>query len=625
MGRQQRRKETGSTGDALRQREALLDAIVRRSPIPQFVIDSNHLIVHWNEALEKYSGIKAEEVTGTNQQWRAFYLHKRPCMADLLVDEMIDLISRWYPGKYAKSVLVEGAYEATDFFPHMGPSGIWLYFTAAQIRDKDGRIIGALETLEDITKRKNAEAEVTESEQRLHAVFNAARDGMIVMDPDTHGFVMVNTAITKQTRYPEAELLTLTMSDLIRPADLPLSMEQFQKQLRGEISISTDMPILCKDGTIFFADINSSVVTMQGRQYLLGIFRDVAERRQAEEALRESEEKFRDIFNNTNDSIQIVALDRNGYPGRFIDVNDTACRMLQYSRDELLQKGPSDLEPSEPEAEFPGKSKDMIASEIETLGSSTFETVHIRKDGRHIPVEVSVHPVMLQGKHVSITVVRDITERKQAEKVLAESEERFRGVAERSSDLIVLMDMAWNAAYVSPSVMKILGYSPEEVTGMPAIEFVLPKDRNNVVSLQEKIHEGYSSEAEVRVLKKDGGYATIEMVVSPVIKDGKVSGAQLTGRDITERKRNEIERKKAIYQTGRNMEQLAVLNDQIRNPLAAILGYASLEEGPVFEKIIRLCNEIDHIITRLDMGFLESEKVRDFLKKHYDISTDENG
>ena len=145
MGRHQRTKETGSTGDVREQRITWLNAVVRRSPIPQFVIDSRHHIIHWNEALEKYSGIKSEEVIGTTEQWRAFYPDERPCLADLLVDEAINQIPRWYPGKYAKSTLVEGAYEATDFFPHMGPSGIWLYFTAAQIRDKDGRIIGALD------------------------------------------------------------------------------------------------------------------------------------------------------------------------------------------------------------------------------------------------------------------------------------------------------------------------------------------------------------------------------------------------------------------------------------------------------------------------------------------------
>ena len=115
------------------------------------MIDKNHAVVFWNQALEEYSGIKAGEVTGTDLHWKAFYDEKRPCLADLLLDNAIDDIKRWYGKKFNKSRLVKDAYEATDFFPKMGKEGIWLYFTAAVIRDSEGNVIGVLETLEDIT------------------------------------------------------------------------------------------------------------------------------------------------------------------------------------------------------------------------------------------------------------------------------------------------------------------------------------------------------------------------------------------------------------------------------------------------------------------------------------------
>jgi PAS domain S-box-containing protein len=134
-----------------RKREILLNAILQGSPIPQFMIDKNHAVVFWNRALEEYSGIKAGDVTGTDLHWKAFYDEKRPCLADLLLDNAIDEIDRWYGKKSRKSRLVEDAYEATDFFPKMGKEGIWLFFTAALIRDSDGNVIGGLETLEDIT------------------------------------------------------------------------------------------------------------------------------------------------------------------------------------------------------------------------------------------------------------------------------------------------------------------------------------------------------------------------------------------------------------------------------------------------------------------------------------------
>lgn len=153
----QGRDEQEGRHDRLENSEALLNGINLQCPIPQLIIDKSHRVIFWNRALEVYTGISAESIVGTCDQWRAFYDHPRPIMADLLVDEDIKEIPRWYPGKYRKSMLIEGAYEATDFFPHIGKGGTWLYFTAAPIRDHAGQIIGALETLEDVTERKHAE------------------------------------------------------------------------------------------------------------------------------------------------------------------------------------------------------------------------------------------------------------------------------------------------------------------------------------------------------------------------------------------------------------------------------------------------------------------------------------
>ena len=135
----------------------LLRRIIQSSPIPQFAIDENHRVIGWNRALEEFGGIRAADIIGTNQQWKMFYDAEYPCLADILVDAAINKLPTWYQGKYNKSIFVDDAYEATEFFPKMGASGKWLSFTAAPIRDSKGRIIGAIETLEDITGRKKAE------------------------------------------------------------------------------------------------------------------------------------------------------------------------------------------------------------------------------------------------------------------------------------------------------------------------------------------------------------------------------------------------------------------------------------------------------------------------------------
>ncbi len=156
-----------SLSDALANQNRFLYSLLQGTPIPTFLIDSDHRVVFWNKALEELSGIRAEEVIGTRQHWRAFYASKRPCMADLLVAEAFEGIERWYAGKYSKSRLLDEAYEAIDFFADLGESGRWLRFTAAVVRDAAGALVGAVETLEDITERRKAEEALRKAHDEL--------------------------------------------------------------------------------------------------------------------------------------------------------------------------------------------------------------------------------------------------------------------------------------------------------------------------------------------------------------------------------------------------------------------------------------------------------------------------
>jgi len=136
----------------------MLTKIADGSPMPTFVINKQHKVTHWNTAIEALSGIKRERIIGTDGQWRAFYAEKRPAMSDLVMDgASAEEIEAYYQGKCKKSRVIDGAYEAEDFFSDLGRNGKWLHFTASPITDDNGEIIGAIETLEDITERKGAE------------------------------------------------------------------------------------------------------------------------------------------------------------------------------------------------------------------------------------------------------------------------------------------------------------------------------------------------------------------------------------------------------------------------------------------------------------------------------------
>jgi len=141
--------------------EAMLSKITGGSPIPSFVINKQHEVTHWNVAIESLSGISKPEIVGTCRQWRAFYTEKRPVMADLIVDEAsADEIEAYYRDKCKKSRLIDGAYEAEDFFPALGEYGKWLHFTASPIKNEVGEIIGAVEILQDITEEKKLQENI---------------------------------------------------------------------------------------------------------------------------------------------------------------------------------------------------------------------------------------------------------------------------------------------------------------------------------------------------------------------------------------------------------------------------------------------------------------------------------
>lgn len=157
--------------------------ILDGSPVPSFVIDASHVVVYWNEALARMSNVPAAEVLGTHHQWRAFYPAHRPVLADLVVDgAATDLIEKFYRGKCRPATHCPDGWESEDFFPTFGEEGCWLAFSAAPIRNAEGKIVGCVETLQDITERKEAETSRRAAERQLAEIIAGSPVATFVLD-----------------------------------------------------------------------------------------------------------------------------------------------------------------------------------------------------------------------------------------------------------------------------------------------------------------------------------------------------------------------------------------------------------------------------------------------------------
>jgi PAS domain S-box-containing protein len=406
--------------------------LVQGAPIPEFVIDSDHRVVFWNKALEEYCGIAAADVVGTTNHWKAFYPSQRPCLADLLVDENIDGIARWYAGKQPQSHVMKYNFVATDYFPAMR-GGTWLYFTAAPLRDPSGKITGAIETLQDVTSIRKKEEELEAAYEQMNAAFQQAKASESLLDiqnkmleaseqryrnivedqtefisrflPDgTH--VFVNDAYCRYFNKTRDELIGKKFIPPVPAEDQHFVKKHFTSLTKDHPTAAITHRILLADGQVRWQrwsdraifDENGNVTEYQS------VGRDVTEQNLAQEALRASEASLASIFRAAPVGIGIVSA------RIFLRVNDRLCAMTGYSPDDLIGKNSRILYPSEKDYEYVGKVKYDLMRE---KGIGTVKTRWKRKDGSILDILLSSTPIDLSDIRSGVMFTAlDITDQK---------------------------------------------------------------------------------------------------------------------------------------------------------------------------------------------------------------------
>jgi PAS domain S-box-containing protein len=220
--------------------------------------------------------------------------------------------------------------------------------------------------------------------------------------------VFANPQMTEITGDTYDNLLKSSISDYVPKDEIPATIERFQKQLSGKLDVVRDQPILRKDNTRVYVDITAKLMTIGNRHYIVAFLRDVTEQKRAQEALLESEKKYREMIDAMNDTAIVVDFD-----GKIIDANKTAVKVLGYSLKELTSAGPEQFDATLTKRQIQGLVQKMKTSEI-----MVFETAHTTKDGKTFPVEVSASHVTYKGKQAILSIARDITERKRAQEAI---------------------------------------------------------------------------------------------------------------------------------------------------------------------------------------------------------------
>jgi PAS domain S-box-containing protein len=265
-------------------------------------------------------------------------------------------------------------------------------------------------------------------------------------------------------------------------------------------------------------------------------WRDITERKRVQEALRLTQYSV-DL---SADAVLWLRPD-----GSYTYANEAACKMLGYTRDELLTMGAYDVAPEHPREKWNPHWK-----ELERRKALSFETVFRTKDGRLIPVEITANYVAFEGQAYNCAFVRDITERKRAEESVRESEEKFRGIAEQVGDVLFLNDTSGIITYVSPAANRVFGADPEKMIGKQFMQFLADKEIEKAVSsFRKNLAERTGTVGLNLIMKRfDGSLFHGEVDASVFYHDGQIAGTLGVIRDVSER----VEAEQAL----RNSEHL---------------------------------------------------------------------
>jgi PAS domain S-box-containing protein/putative nucleotidyltransferase with HDIG domain len=517
QARLEKEGEASRIGENLR---AILEAV----PAPIFGIDSRGLIGWvWNQAAETLLGIPRDQAFGRN------------------IHDVIPDLARHDEALFPAAGLPAPIRDLELALPASGRDPVRVNLSAAALNET-GRII----VLTDITARTAAEEALRLSENQLELVFDSVSDMLMLLSVEpgeTYRVVKLNRAVTEVTGRPASSLIGKILSDVLPAPVLRTTADKFRTAVRSnrrfEFILSTrppDRPRLSMEITfvpIAASEGISSHVLIVARDITARI-RDHREIQRALHAVRENERRYRTLAEAAHDMIFILN------PDLVVEyINSFACQMFHRPLEAIVGRPMAELFP----APVAGRQGEVVRSVFET-GEPAYRENPSWLGDREVWMGTWLVPMRdAQGRIESVMgVARDISERKQSESALRESEEQYRSLVQTSPDAILLHSLDTSFSFANQRALDLLGYSaPVELRGTFLTDMVAPEDRGLAEAhLKNLLRTGSLRNAVLSMLRKDGSVLPMEINSSLMFdSNGRMKAITSFLRDITERRKRE--------------------------------------------------------------------------------------
>ncbi len=520
-----------------------------------WVIDNELRFIYVSPYIEHIVGLRLEEIIKAGPD--AILTDSSYCVIRSILEEAtIEGMSRKRSSFYPRTLNIE--------YRHKDSSTIWAEIKLVFLQDSDTRITGLLGINSCISKSDEKSEGLLCNSDIIHnrLIVKSATDLIWTMDLNLQ-FTYLSPSIVFIRGYSPEEAINHKLQDVLSPASFKTAIDIFTEELSREKRGVSDpfrlrtieLEFTRQDGSTVWREVKATFLRDANRCPIgiIGVSRDISERRRAEEALWESEERYKTLVDYSIDGITII----QGL--RIIFVNQAMLRMFGCRNEEEMI-GREFTEFISPD--YRNLMVERLA--LEKTATTRYEFKALHKNGSQFDAEIAIGVIKYNGKMMRQGIVRDITERKKVEQILRESEERYRAIFEQAVDSIVLIDSKTGAMVdFNDRAHQTLGYTREEFRKLKISDFEIVESPEEVARHTEKIVRNGSDTFETRHRTKDGRIRDM-LINAKAISIGGKEFIQSIWHDVTTRKRAEEVLRKA-YQTTRNLLEKAPLGIYVVN------------------------------------------------------------